>query len=103
MFERAIPIEGLNLQAIIPLAIELHDIIITKLGRFHAKDRSDIELLTRLPTFREEQLTMLYAQARDELKLYWPDKLDATDRNFNLVRTAILGLAPGDWGDSADH
>ena len=42
MFERALPIDGLNLQAITPLAIELHNIIITKLGRYHAKDRSDI-------------------------------------------------------------
>jgi hypothetical protein len=39
MFDRALPIEGLNLQAITPFAIELHDIIITKLGRYHAKDR----------------------------------------------------------------
>jgi len=53
MFERAIPIEDLNLQAITPFAIELHDIIITKLGRYHAKDRADIELLTRIPRLWE--------------------------------------------------
>ncbi len=102
MFDRALPIEGLNLQAITPFAIELHDIIITKLGRYHAKDRSDIELLTRIPGFRHERLTELYALARDEMKTYWPDKLEKTDRNFNLVRTVILGLPPEDWGDDYD-
>lgn len=101
MFDRALPIKGLNLQAIIPFAIELHDIIITKLGRYHAKDRSDIELLTRIPGFRHERLTELYALARDEMKMYWPDKLGKTDRNFNLARTVILGLPREDWG--ADH
>jgi hypothetical protein len=103
MFERAIPLEGLNLQAITPFAIELHDIIITKLGRYHAKDRADIELLTRIPRFQVEQLTALYALARDDLKTYWPEKLEATDRNFNLVRTAILGLAPENLGDDYDR
>jgi hypothetical protein len=44
-------------------------------------------------------LTALYALARDDLKTYWPEKLEATDRNFNLVRTAILGLAPENLGD----
>ena len=102
MFDRALPIEGLNLQAITPFAIELHDIIITKLGRYHAKDRSDIELLTRIPGFRHERLTELYALARDEMKAYWPDKLEKTDRNFNVVRTVILGLPPEDWGDDYD-
>jgi hypothetical protein len=102
MFDRALPIEGLNLQAITPFAIELHDIIITKLGRYHAKDRSDIELLTRIPGFRHERLTELYALARDEMKTYWPDKLEKTDRNFNLVRTIILGLPSEDWGDDYD-
>lgn len=102
MFDRALPIEGLNLQAITPFAIELHDIIITKLGRYHAKDRSDIELLTRIPDFRHERLTELYALARDEMKTYWPDKLEKTDRNFNLMRTVILGLPPEDWGDDYD-
>jgi hypothetical protein len=102
MFDRALPIEGLHLQAITPFAIELHDIIITKLGRYHAKDRSDIELLTRIPGFRHERLTELYALARDEVKTYWPDKLEKTDRNFNLVRTVILGLPPEDWGDDHD-
>ena len=102
MFDRALPIEGLNLQAITPFAIELHDIIITKLGRYHAKDRSDIELLTRIPGFRHERLTELYALARDETKTYWPDKLEKTDRNFNLVRTVILGLPSEDWGDDYD-
>lgn len=102
MFERALPIDGLNLQAITPFAIELHDIIITKLGRYHAKDRSDIELLTRIPGFRHERLTELYALARDDLKAYWPDKLEKTDRNFNLVRTAILGLQPENLGDDYD-
>jgi hypothetical protein len=98
-FERALPIEGLNLQAIAPFAIELHDIIITKLGRYNSKDRSDIELLIRIPGFRYERLTELYALARDDLKTYWPDKLEKIDRNFNLVRTAILGLPPEDWGE----
>jgi hypothetical protein len=102
MFDRALPIEGLNLQAITPFSIELHDIIITKLGRYHAKDRSDIELLTRIPGFRHERLTELYALARDDMKSYWPDKLERTDRNFNLVRTVILGLPPADWGDDYD-
>jgi len=102
MFDRALPIEGLNLHAITPFAIELHDIIITKLGRYHAKDRSDIELLTRIPGFRHERLTELYALARDEMKTYWPDKLEKTDRNFNLVRTVILGLPSEDWGDDYD-
>ena len=97
MFDRALPIEGLNLQAITAFSIELHDIIITKLGRYHAKDRSDIELLTR-----HEHLTELYALARDDLASYWPDKLEKTDRNFNLVRTVILGLPPADWGDDYD-
>jgi hypothetical protein len=102
MFERALPIDGLNLQAITPFAIELHDIIITKLGRYHAKDRSDIELLTRIPGFHHERLTEPYARARDDLKTYWPDKLEKIDRNFNLVRTAILGLPLEDWGDGHD-
>jgi hypothetical protein len=102
MFDRALPIEGLNLQAITPFAIELHDIIITKLGRYHAKDRFDIELLTRIPGFRHERLTKLYTLARDEMKTYWPDKLEKTDRNFNLVRTVILGLPPEEWGDDYD-
>jgi len=99
MFERAIPIDGLKLQAIRPFAIELHDIIITKLGRYHAKDRSDIELLTRIPTFQEDRLSALYALARDDMKLYWPDKVEATDRHFNLVRTTMLGLAQEDWAE----
>lgn len=102
MFDRALPLKGLNLQAITPFAIELHDIIVTKLGRYHAKDRSDIELLTRIPGFRHERLTELYALARDETKTYWPDKLEKTDRNFNLVRTVILGLPPEDWGEDYD-
>jgi hypothetical protein len=102
MFDRALPIEGLTLQAITPFAIELHDIIITKLGRYHAKDRSDIELLTRIPGFRHERLTELYALARDDMTSCWPDKLEKTDRNFNLVRTVILGLPPADWGDDYD-
>ena len=99
MFERAIPIDGLKLQAIRPFAIELHDIIITKLGRYHAKDRSDIELLTRIPTFQEDRLSALYALARDDMKLYWPDKVETTDRHFNLVRTTMLGLAQEDWAE----
>ncbi len=102
MFDRALPIEGLHLQAITPFAIELHDIIITKLGRYHSKDRSDIELLTRIPGFRHERLTELYALAREDQKTYWPDKLEKTDRNFNLVRTHILGLTPEDWGRDHD-
>lgn len=102
MFDRALPIEHLTLQAITLFAIELHDIIITKLGRYHAKDRSDIELLTRIPGFRHERLTELYALARDDMTSYWPDKLEKTDRNFNLVRTVILGLPPEDWGDDYD-
>jgi hypothetical protein len=101
MFDRAVPVHGLNLQAITPFAIELHDLIITKLGRYHAKDRSDIELLTRTPGFRHERLAELYERARDAQKLYWPDKLATVDRNFNLVRTTILGLPPEDGGD--DH
>lgn len=103
MFERALPLEGLTLQAIRPFAIELHDIIITKLGRYHGKDRSDIELLTRSPSFQAEQLSALYALARNEMKLYWPDKLANTDRNFNLVRTTMLGLLPEDWGDDDQY
>ncbi len=63
MFERAIAIEGVSLEAITPFAIELHDIIITKVGRFHSKDRSDIERLTRVPSFRQEHLVELYAAA----------------------------------------
>jgi hypothetical protein len=99
MFDRALPIQGLNLRALAPFAIELHDIIITKLGRYHAKDRSDIELVTRIPGFRSEHLTKLYQLARADLKTYWPDKLEKTDANFNSVRTGILGLPPADWGD----
>ncbi len=99
MFARAIAIEGVSLRAITPFAIELHDIIITKLGRYHAKDRSDIELLTRIPGFRQEYLFELYASARDELRLYWPDRVEKTDANFNRVRTTILGLAAEDWGE----
>ncbi len=102
MFSRAISIQGLNLQAITPYVIELHDIIVTKLGRYHAKDRADIELLTRIPDFRQEQLLALYETARDELKLYWPDKLEATDRNFNLMRADLLGLPAVDWSDEYD-
>jgi hypothetical protein len=64
MFDRALPIEGLNLQAITPFAIELHDIIITKLGRYHAKDRSDIELLTRIPVPPRAPDRTLCARAR---------------------------------------
>ncbi len=103
MFDRAIPLQGLNLQAIKPFAIELHDIIITKLGRYHSKDRSDIELLTRIPNFSAEKLAALYALARADLKMYWPDKLEATDKRFNLLRAAILGLPPEDWGDDYDR
>jgi hypothetical protein len=99
MFSRAIPVEGANLQAITPFAIELHDLIITKLGRYHSKDRSDIELLTRIPGFREERLRELYEDARDELKLYWPDRLEKTDENFNRVLMEILGAPPMDWGE----
>jgi hypothetical protein len=95
-------LECSNLQAITPFAIDLHDIIISKLGRYHAKDRADIELLTRLPKFDEEQLAVLYAQARDDLKTYWPDKLEPTDKHFNLMRTSILGLAPEDWLEGGD-
>lgn len=102
MFDRANPIEGLYLQAITPFAIELHDIIITKLGRYHTKDRFDIELLSRIPGFRHEYLTELYAVARDDLKLYWPDKLEKVDRNFDLVRTVILGLPSMAWGNDRD-
>jgi|GEM_PF-3032935 len=99
MFSRAIPITGLNLKAITPYAIELHDIIITKLDRFHSKDRSDIERLTRSPGFGHNRLLTLYETARDALKLYWPDKLEKVDENFNRVRTEILGLAALGWGD----
>jgi hypothetical protein len=69
---------------------------------YHAKDRSDIELLTRIPGFRHERLTELYALAHDDMTSYWPDKLEKTDRNFHLVRTVILGLPPEDWGDDYD-
>ena len=58
--------------------------------------------MTRIPGFRHERLTELYALARDEMKTYWPDKLEKTDRNFNLVRTVILGLPSEDWGDDYD-
>ncbi len=90
MFERAIPLEGMNLQAITPFSIELHDIIITKLGRYHAKDRSDIELLTRIPGFQEEQLTALYALARLEP----PWLLTASTSNVSQVskRRNFAGL-----------
>jgi predicted nucleotidyltransferase len=99
MFERAVPIEGLKLQAIKPFAIELHDIIITKLGRYHAKDRADIKLLTVVPTFQADRLSVLYALARDDMRLYWPDKIETTDKNFNLVRTTLIALPPEDWGE----
>lgn len=36
------------------------------------------------------------------MKTYWPDKLEKTDRNFNLVRAVILGLPPADGGDDDD-
>ena len=102
MFERAIPLAGLNLQAISPFVIELHDIIITKLGRYHSKDRADIALLTRVPGFIHEHLSRLYALARDDLKMYWPDRVEKTDANYNRVRTGILGLLPENWGDDYD-
>jgi len=102
MFDRALPIQGLNLRALAPFAIELHDIIVTKVGRYHAKDRSDIELMTRIPGFRSDRLTKLYALARDDLKTYWPDKLEKTDANFNLVLTGVLGLPPADWDDEEE-
>jgi hypothetical protein len=59
--------------------------------------------LTRIPGFQEETLAGLYALARDDMKLYWPDRMETTDRNYNRVRTAILGLAAEDWGDDDDR
>jgi hypothetical protein len=44
-------------------------------------------------------LRELYEAARDELKLYWPDRLEKTDENFNRVRMEILGLPPIDRDD----
>jgi hypothetical protein len=55
--------------------------------------------MTWIPGFRSDHLTKLYALPRDDLKTYWPDKLEKTDPNFNLVLTGILGLPPADWGD----
>jgi hypothetical protein len=47
-----------------------------------------------VPGFRHERLTELYALARDDLKTYWPDKLEKTDRNFNRTPMAIRHYLP---------
>lgn len=73
--------------------IELHDLIVTKLGRLHAKDWTDIEHLTRNAEFDPDILNDRFDNARDQHQFYWPEKVEMLDQNFNRVVTEMLGLS----------
>lgn len=80
--------------------LEVHDLVVTKLLRMHAKDRRDVETLTRHPSFSATLLVERYRAAREELKMYWPDKVGKADTNLNAVLVDTLGEpAIRLWGD----
>lgn len=91
--DRSIPAEA-SLEHIQLRLLEVHDLIISKLLRLHAKDRSDIETLTRHETFSPETLVERYRAAREELKFYMADKVEKADKNLNVVLEQILGEKP---------
>jgi hypothetical protein len=77
--------------------LEAHDLIVSKLLRMHAKDRRDVETLTRHETFSTSMLVERYRAAREELKFYWPDRVEKADHNFNAILEEILGEEPIEW------
>lgn len=96
--ERSIPIEA-GLTNLRLRLLEAHDLIISKLLRFHAKDRGDIETLTRHETFSADVLVERYRAAREELKFYMIDKVEKADKNLNAVLVEILGEAPVEFDE----
>jgi hypothetical protein len=79
--------------------LEAHDLIVSKLLRMHPKDRRDVETLTRHETFSSVTLVERYRAAREELKFYWPDRVEKADLNFNAIVEEILGEEPIEWDE----
>ena len=95
--ERAAAVElGIELKAIELRALEIHDLIVSKIRRLGAKDREDIRLLTQHPDFDADTLIDRYAQAREWTRM---DEalLEQDDANFNSILTAVLGLQAREW------
>lgn len=96
--ERAVPLDA-RLEHLDVRLLEVHDLLVSKLLRMHAKDRRDVETLTRHETFSTPTLVERYRGAREELKFYWPDKVERADKNFNAILEEILGEEPIEWDE----
>lgn len=58
------------------------------------------QTLARHPSFSATLLVERYRAAREELKMYWPDKVEKADANVNTVLVDTLGEpAIHLWGD----
>lgn len=95
--ERSIPIE-VPLTKLTLRVLEVHDLIVTKLLRLSEKDRTDFRTLVRDPRFNTKKLIDRFKNARENVKLYWPDKLEKADKNFNALLIE-LGEKAIDWSD----
>ena len=72
----------------------------TKLLRLSEKDRTDFRTLVRDPRFNTTKLIDRFKNARENVKLYGPDKLEKADKNFNALLME-LGEKAIDWSDDS--
>jgi hypothetical protein len=91
---RAIPVELREVQRIRLRALEVHDLIISKLKRFAEKDRRDVRALCNRPDVDVETLRSRYREARLLLDL---DERERMDLNFQVVEVEYLGREPSEF------
>ena len=88
---RAHPFGEANLERLRVYVLELHDLILSKVKRFNAKDQQDVEWLC----YREElDIEILRERYRRARQLLDHDEKEKADVNFNHIETAFLGLRP---------
>ena len=86
---RARVVDVTQLQRIRVYVMELHDLILSKLKRFNAKDQQDLEWLCLLPELDADVLRRLYRGARQILD---HDEKETIDARINRIETQYLGL-----------
>ncbi len=88
---RAQPVAVANLQRLRVYVLELHDLILSKLKRFNAKDQQDLEWLCLRPELDADVLRKRYCGARQLLDYNEKDTIDA---RVNHIEEEFLGLPP---------
>lgn len=86
---RAHPFGEANLEKLRVYVLELHDLILSKVKRFNAKDQQDVEWLC----YREElDVEVLRERYRRSRQLLDHDEKETVDVQFNHIETVFLGL-----------